>query len=169
MDRTLQLDSTKPELASVIEQIESARNRDNAEISAWEINRAKARDVWNKMSPKAKELAIKEGRNFTEDVKPPSRKWTRVLRRQLRYKLFRLREGKWQSDPELAALKAWYDSQFQSGWTWRDFTFKWDLSAVEPLKIVTPIEWDGDVVAERTGAGSLGKFCDPAAFTHQDM
>lgn len=163
------LDTLNPEMIAVVTLIKEAQQKDEAEYQNWVTARAKTKDTWEKMTSKLKEQAIREGRAFNENVKPPMRKWTRTIRRQLRYKLFRLREGKWQSDAELAALKSWYDSQFQSGWTWKDFTFKWDLSAIDPLKIVTPIEWDGDVVAEKTAGGSLGKFCDPAAFTHQEM
>jgi len=158
-----------PEMALIILAVEDARKKDEDEAATILANRKKARDQWNKSTDKERQVAIKEGRAFVEPTKAPVRKWTRAVRRQIRYKIFRLREGKWAEDQELAALKSWYELQFQHGWTWKDFTFKWDVSAVDPLKAVTPIEWDGDVVSERVGADSSGKFCDPAAFTNQEM
>lgn len=168
MSDTYDLGKARPEMVPIIEQIKDAISKDEADLRSWNIAREKDKEVFDKLTPFARMKAISEGRGYIPNVKPPVRKWTRLLRRQLRYKLFRLREGKWQNDAELAAIKEWYELQFHGGWHWRDFTFKWDLSAADPLRIVTPIEWDGDVVAEKTGS-SVGKFCDPSAFTNQEM
>lgn len=168
MSETYDLGKARPGLAVIVEQVKDAISKDDSDFAAWTAARAKEKDIFEKQTPFARMKSLSEGRGFNPDAKPPIRKWTRLLRRQLRYKIFRLREGKWQNDAELAAMKQWYELQFQGGWHWRDFTFKWDISAIDPLRVVTPIEWDGDVVAEKTGS-SVGKFCDPAAFTNQEM
>ena len=49
---------------------------------------------------------------------------------------------------------------------WDTFTFTWDISAVEPLKVIAPMEWDGNMVFD---VGTKKKSCDPSAFTHQEM
>lgn len=94
-----------------------------------------------------------------------SSKYVRAFRRKIRYKIFRIREGKWQTDRELAALKAWFDIQNKDirSYTWDNFTFTWDVSFLEPLKVISPMEWDGRI--EKTAHGT---FCDPAAFTEQE-
>lgn len=80
----------------------------------------------------------------------------RTLRRSIRNRLFGIRDGKSEAD---LGLKKWFELQFRTGMTWNDFTFSWDISCKEPLKLIGPFEWDGQVFDGR---------CDPAAFTHQE-
>jgi hypothetical protein len=157
------------EMAMLIVEVENAKKVDAESAEKWVRDRAKAKLVWDAKPENVRKHLISEGMGWSDNAKPPTGSSVRAIRRKIRYKIFRLREGKWQTDKELAALKSWYEMQFQGGWSWKDFTFKWDVSAKDPLKIITQIEWDGDVVSEKTGSGSLGKFCDPAAFTNQEM
>lgn len=95
----------------------------------------------------------------------PNSKWVRAYRRKIRYKIFRIREGKWQTDKELAALKSWFDLQIAGfkDYTWDSFTFEWDVSATDPLKVISSMEWDGGLIKDQWGT-----HCDPAAFTKQE-
>jgi len=84
----------------------------------------------------------------------------KVSRRQLRYRLFRIRDGSEEHDQ---GLKAWFELQFKPGMTWKRFTFEWDVAPKEPLKLITKWEW--------TKYG--GRFdevgrCAPPAFTEQE-
>ena len=101
-----------------------------------------------------------------------------LLRRQIRHRVFRIRDAiirGQQPDPEHdSGLRAWVELQFQPGMSWYKhdaqervvggFTFEWDVSAKEPLKVIVPFEWDGhfdgDFAAEK-------KICVPPAFTKQ--
>lgn len=81
----------------------------------------------------------------------------RTMRRMIRNRLFKIREGI-NVEKHDQGLKSWFELQFNDDYAWDDFTFKWDVSVNEPLKLITPFEWDGNVVDGR---------CDPSAFTHQ--
>lgn len=156
------------EMAKVILEVTQAIQADDKAIEIWSKRTASDRKMqlneWMELSESEKIAKQRGGAPLTDEGSVSMRRITRAYRRKLRYKIFRLREGKWQTDKELAALKAWYELQFQEGWTFVDFTFLWDVSAVDPLKVVTPFEWDGEVLS---GVG--GKTCDPSAFTKQDM
>lgn len=110
-----------------------------------------------------------------------SSKWLRYYRGKMRNRLFKICRGKHIETPEIypgtpdilqllergqcdMALKQWFEAQFGSSLNWHDFTFKWDVSAQEPLKLITPFEWDGQMLKDKT---SGTKFCDPSAFTQQ--
>ena len=97
----------------------------------------------------------------------PVRGETRILRKQIRYRLFRIRDEvlKQKSAAEYdCGLRKWMELQFAQGITWENFTFIWDVSAVDPLKIVEAMEWDGQVIQDKnTGR----RYCDPPAFTNQ--
>lgn len=84
----------------------------------------------------------------------------RQQRRNIRYRLFRIRDD---ADPVSDDLKQYFESQFQFGMTWRTFTFTWDVSPTNPLKIITDDMWDneGGGYDVQTGVKS------PPAFTHQ--
>lgn len=96
-----------------------------------------------------------------------------VLRRKIRNRLFRIRDAIEQNkNPEKehdSGLKAWMELQFQPDMTWYKkneqgeiiggFTFDWDVSAKEPLKLIIGFEWDGKVDTD--------KRCVPPAFTKQ--
>jgi hypothetical protein len=122
----------------------------------------------------------------------------RVFRRDIRKRLFKIRQAVLHgqnTDSEYdGGLKAWIDVQLnqQADLTWvkvdksnrqvvGGFTFEWDISAKEPLKVIRQFAWDGQIerrlVPEMiTGADKVqrhsGRYlqvdaCDPAAFTRQ--
>ena len=166
------------QLAQIIMQIEAAIAEDEKTIVKFKNNRDKARKEWKNLSEQDKKNHRAIGTNFAEndnfnDVQ--LRKKTRAIRRKLRYTLFRVREGKWKDDPELFAIKSWYEKQFRENWNFNVFTFDWDLSAKNPLKIISPFEWDGDLLQQierfiNYGNTRVdGKYCDPTAFTKQEM
>jgi len=104
--------------------------------------------------------------NIENDINCANTLQLRTIRRKLRYKMFRIREGKWQQDSELKDIKEWIETQFENGWTFsgeNGFTFAWDLSVKNPLKIISPFEWDGTVQKDQIGTQRL----DPSAFTRQ--
>lgn len=94
-------------------------------------------------------------------------------RRHIRNRLFRIRQGL--TSPEFdGGLKAWMELQFKPGMTWENFTFKWDISPDQPLKIVSIEEWVacGGVLETYTERSEDGKYvlqtrCSPTAFTNQ--
>jgi len=153
-------------MVALMTTINEAKHKDAQIALKFERNKTRARDEWEKLSDAEKAQKTALGLNYTEGKFRPPNKWVRHLRRGLRYKLFRIREGKWKDDPELEGLKELYEAQFQEGWTMNDFTFEWDVSSIDPLKVITYFEWDGDVIEISAGTG---KFCDPAAFTKQEM
>lgn len=87
-----------------------------------------------------------------------------LLRRKIRYRLFRIRDCVRRSEkPEAehdSGLKRWFELQFRDGQSWDNFTFEWDVSAKEPLKLIISFEWDGEV-------DQSTKKCTPPAFTKQ--
>lgn len=87
----------------------------------------------------------------------------KIQRRDIRYHIFRLRDGvDFTSSPEFSdylELKEIIQKQFIDEMNWENFTFDWDVSANDPLKVITQFEWDGRV--------DLSKRCDPPAFTKQ--
>ena len=72
----------------------------------------------------------------------------RSLRREIRYRLFRIREarcGSPRSDFRSfdKGLGSWFEIQFKkNGSTWSHFTHDWDTAVDEPMKLVqTPMEF----------------------------
>jgi hypothetical protein len=153
-------------LSKIVLVIEGAKQKDAQLALKFKKNKQIAKDAWDKLSEEQKAQKKALGLEYSEDKFKAQSKWVRHERRSLRYKIFRIREGKWENNVELAALKSWYEKQLEDDWSFNDFTFKWDLSLADPLKVITPYEWDGNVV-EFPGGG--GKFCDPAAFTKQEV
>lgn len=95
----------------------------------------------------------------------------RLLRRQLRYRIFRIRDGRSEFD---SGLRRMLEGQLEGRTTFDDFTFAWDLAPNDPLKVVTPFEWESNggtftTVQELCDDGlTRGKrLCNPTAFTHQ--
>lgn len=89
-----------------------------------------------------------------------------ILRRDIRYHLFRIRDGidlsKYDEYKDYIDLKQIIESQFSPNMDWENFTFEWDVSSIDPLKVITSFEWDG----------KIDKFlnkCDPPAFTKQTI
>lgn len=90
----------------------------------------------------------------------------KVTRRDIRRHLFKIRNGvDLSSFPEYATyteLKTIIELQFVDEMNWENFTYEWDVSAKDYLKVINKYEWDG----------RFDKFlnrCDPSAFTKQEM
>jgi hypothetical protein len=81
-------------------------------------------------------------------------------RRNIRYRLFRIRENK---DVVNDDLKQFIESQFEFGMSWKTFTFTWDVSPQDPLKIITEDMWSD----ESGGYDSITGIKSPPGFTHQ--
>lgn len=107
-----------------------------------------------------------------------------LARRMIRKRMFRIRNalmrGEQPAHEDDAGLRAWMDLQLGPHKQWymlgKDargnpasiggFSFDWDVSFKEPLKVIEPIEWDGHVDQElyqKTGI----RQCVPPAFTKQ--
>lgn len=84
-----------------------------------------------------------------------------VSRRQIRYRLFMIRQGK---DTITDDLKSHIESQFQIGMSWKNFTFLWDVSPNDPLKVIREDQWKDE---GGSYDGITGKKY-PSAFTHQE-
>ena len=108
----------------------------------------------------------------TAGTKPAPKKRTRkkkalnvppstTNRRQIRFRLFRIREG---NDVVKDDLKAHIEAQFQIGMTWDNFTFLWDVSPADPLKVIREDEWKD--LGGRYDPITGRKY--PSAFTHQE-
>jgi hypothetical protein len=92
-------------------------------------------------------------------------------RRHIRNKLFHIQTG----TEDVPGLQKWMELQFKPGWAWKDFTFEWDVSPREPLKVVSIHEWvaEGGVLEYYTerlenGIPSQRTRCTPTAFTRQE-
>lgn len=90
----------------------------------------------------------------------------KIQRRDIRYHIFRIRDGidltLYPEFENFVELKTIIETQFVQGMTWENFTFDWDVSSKNPLKVITQFEWDG----------RIDKFlnkCDPPAFTKQGI
>ena len=93
-----------------------------------------------------------------------------LLRRKIRYRLFRIKDaaikGETPKKEHDSGLRKWMELQFPPGVTWNEYTFEWDVSAHEPLKLIIPMEWDGAYDSELYEKCGLKK-CSPPAFTKQ--
>lgn len=88
-----------------------------------------------------------------------------IHRKHIRYRLFRIREGKTDYDK---GLKTYIENQFRPGMTWENFTFDWDVAPMEPLKVITPFEWQTHG-GQMESLDAKTTICRPAAFTRQCM
>ena len=82
------------------------------------------------------------------------------FRKNIRYRIFRIREG---NDPVQDDLKMFIESQFQFGMSWKTFSYVWDVSPTDPLKVITEDQWD----EEGGGYDVMTGIKSPSAFTHQ--
>jgi len=96
--------------------------------------------------------------NLAEELKLPPR--IKENRRNVRYRLFRIQENK---DVVNDDLKQFVESQFEFGMTWKTFTFTWDVSPRDPLKVITEDMWDD----EKGGYDPVTGVKSPPGFTHQ--
>jgi hypothetical protein len=112
-----------------------------------------------------------------------NRKGLILMRRKIRNRLFKIRKALLEGQDPLAeddsGLKKWIELQFNDHMKWYKlidkngkkivdggFTFEWDISAQEPLKVVESLEWDGSfdqVLLEKCNV----RKCVPPAFTKQ--
>ena len=95
-----------------------------------------------------------------------------ILRRQIRYRIFRIRDGRDEFDNGLRKL---FEAQLEGRTTFDQFTFAWDVSPTDPLKMVSPFEWEssGGTFEEimelcEDGIQRPRRLCKPTAFTHQE-
>lgn len=96
----------------------------------------------------------------------------RLLRRQIRNKIFRIRRNEKGHD---VALKKVLEAQFQPDMKWKTFTHNWDVAPYDPLEVVSPYEWsekggkfDQVMVQGKDGILRPQKICEPTAFTKQE-
>lgn len=102
-----------------------------------------------------------------------------LIRRDVRGRLFRIRNAIMQnripSAEDDSGLRAWMELQFGNNHKWYSlkngdvvggFTFEWDVSYKEPLKLIAPFEWDGEIDQDLLDKGGIRK-CVPPAFTQQ--
>jgi hypothetical protein len=89
---------------------------------------------------------------------PPN---NRTVRRNVRYRLFRIREG---NDVVQDDLKEHIETQFQFGMSWKTFTFTWDVDPNHPLEVIIEDEWD----EKKGGYDRTTGVKSPPAFTHQE-
>jgi len=96
----------------------------------------------------------------------------RHMRRQIRYRIFRIREGRNEFDK---GLKKLIESQLEGRDTLEQFTFSWDIAPNDPLKVVSMFEWEAkggkfDMISELCDDGITRqkRICSPTAFTQQE-
>jgi len=155
-----------PEMSALILEIEEARKKDTEMIQKHQAHRNREKREWKAKTTQEQNELIRKGMGYKPNDGKISSKWVRAIRRKIRYRIFRIREGKEQYDK---GLKAWFELQFTEDMNWGNFTFDWDVSPSDPLKVITPMEWvssGGDLV---TLPGSKVRNCDPPAFTRQEI
>lgn len=84
-------------------------------------------------------------------------------RRKIRYRLFRIREG--HLGPFDEGLKNFIEKQFTHGETWQNFTFYWDVSPTNPLKVIRQYDW----VSEGGSIDIATLILEPPGFTKQEI
>jgi len=94
------------------------------------------------------------------------------FRRRIRNRLFRIRQGRKEFDN---GLKKMIESQFEPDMNWKTYTFNWDVAPIDPLKIISPFEWESNggtfedvMVQGDDGVIRKQRICSPTAFTHQE-
>lgn len=90
----------------------------------------------------------------------------KVTRRQMRYRIFRIREGGRVAKAYDLGLKGFIEAQFTADMNWENFTYEWDIAPNEVLKVIpkniTNYEW-----LELGGKFDGADKKIPPAFTHQ--
>lgn len=88
------------------------------------------------------------------------------IRRKVRYRLFRIRQGGKYAEAHDHGLKAHIERQFQQGMSWANFTFDWDVAPNNPLLVIhrsiLNMEW-----VEMGGGFTAADKMTPPAFTKQ--
>jgi len=153
---------TSQEMAELILKIEDGIYKDRKAQQQWAKDIIKVRNE-NLLLQKM----IDDG-NTKIKLAPlppePEMFFTRQHRRKIRYRLFRIRDGGPLAVEHDLGLKAWIELQFKPSMNWKGFTFSWDVSPSEPLKVITPFQWlsDGGEIDEDTG------LLIPSGFTNQE-
>lgn len=153
---------TSPEMAKLILEVEDAAYKDRKEYQEWEKDVKRIRNenlVLQRM--------ISEGNTNVELIPVPEEPvmfHTNGVRRRIRYRLFRIRDGGNVAFEHDKGLKAWIELQFRPGMFWNTFTFEWDVSPSAPLKVISQFEWfsEGGEVDRETG------LLKPTGFTKQE-
>jgi len=98
-------------------------------------------------------------------VKKKEREWnippSVVSRRNIRNRLFNIRRG---TDIVNDDLKEHIEKQFQIGMNWKNFTFLWDISPTDHLKVIREDQWFN----ENGGYDPITGRKSPTAFTRQE-
>jgi hypothetical protein len=107
-----------------------------------------------------------------QQVRKARGKRLRHIRRVIRNRIFRIRAG---NDEYDKGLKSFLQKQLTPDMSFDTFTFTWDVSPREPLKVISPYEWisEGGTFEIVNVQGDDGiirqqKICDPTAFTKQE-
>lgn len=88
------------------------------------------------------------------------------LRRAIRYRLFRLRDGGRIGEQHDKGLKAFMERQFEGEMNWSNFTFEWDVAPNNPLQII-PRDISNNAWREIGGTFDGADRRYPPAFTKQ--
>ena len=120
-------------------------------------------------SPTDEDTAMLE---LIQQVATARGKRLRHVRRNIRNRIFRVRAGNVEYDN---GLRAYLEAQFTPDMTFDKFTFNWDVSPRNPLKVISPFEWVDEGGTFETinvlcddGIARPQKLCDPTAFTKQE-
>lgn len=151
------------EMADLIQKVESAIYKDRKAYDQWQKDLART-----KQENRALKQMIEDGNTYVRLIPEPlepEKFFTMQVRRGIRYRLFRIRDGGAIAEEHDKGLKAWIELQFKPGMVWEGFTFTWDVSPSEPLKVITPFEWQssGGKIDPETN------LCVPSGFTNQAM
>jgi len=95
---------TSTEMAQVILAVTQAIQSDDQDIAVWSKRTAADRQLqqkkWELLTESERIVEQRNGAPLGDEGSVSMRRKTRAYRRTLRYKIFRLREGKWQTNKE---------------------------------------------------------------------
>jgi len=123
----------------------------------------------------ASELTDDEAQHIIELKEQAARasgRQLRHLRRVIRNRIFRIRQGR---DGFDNGLKKFIEAQLSPDQSLDTFTFNWDIAPNDPMKVVSPYEWtdcggtfETVMVLCQDGITRPERQCDPTAFTKQE-
>jgi len=106
-----------------------------------------------------------------QQLEGASKKQVRHMRRVIRNRIFRIRQGREEFDQ---GLRKFIEQQLSPDQRLDTFTFNWDIAPNEPLRVISPYDWTaaGGLFEEISvlcddGIMRKERLCDPAAFTKQ--
>lgn len=107
-----------------------------------------------------------------EQIRKAGPKQLRHIRRTIRNRIFRMRQGRSGFDN---GLRKFIEAQLNPDQDLATFTHNWDISPRDPLTVISPFEWESSggkfealMVPDDNGIPRKVMVCDPAAFTQQD-